>query len=173
MSMVNTSSGLDEPGDVKLPQKGQPLHRLGIVRRLQAISRRTVARRLNVDVTEVRRQEEESCDLPLSTLYLWQQALEVPLSELLVESSDALSLPLMQRAQLVRLMKTGLAILEQANDDGVRLMAQTLVDQLVEIMPELRGVSAWHAVGKRRRLDELGNAANRALSDEVFLDLTD
>jgi hypothetical protein len=74
---------------------------------------------------------------------------------------------------MVRLMKTSLALLEQADQEAVRLMAQTLVDQLVEIMPELRGVSAWHAVGKRRRLDELGIAAHRTLSDDVFVDLTD
>jgi hypothetical protein len=52
-------------------------------------------------------------------------------------------------------------------------MAQTLVEQLIEIMPELRGVSAWHTVGKRRRLDELGVAAERSLSEEVFIDLSE
>ena len=52
-------------------------------------------------------------------------------------------------------------------------MTQTLIDQLTEMMPELQGVSPWHSVGKRRRLDELGIAAQRSLSDEVFLDLTD
>ena len=46
----------------------------------------------------------------------------------------------MQRAQMVRLMKTALAILEQADQEAVRLMAQTFVDQLVDIMPELRVV---------------------------------
>ncbi len=52
-------------------------------------------------------------------------------------------------------------------------MAQTLIDQLLEIMPELAGVGPWHAVGQRRRLDELGMAAERRLSDDVFLDLTE
>jgi hypothetical protein len=70
-------------------------------------------------------------------------------------------------------MKTALAILDHADQESVHLMAQTLIEQLTEIMPELQGVSAWHAVGKRRRLDELGIAASRGLSDEVFLDLTD
>ena len=40
-------------------------------------------------------------------------------------------------------------------------------------MPELRSVSAWHAIGVRRRLDELGIAAERVLSDEVFMDVVD
>jgi transcriptional regulator with XRE-family HTH domain len=154
-------------------KNGKALQRLAAVRRLQGLSRRTVARRMNLEVSDIRRHEEENADLPLSTLYEWQKALDVPVSELLVESQDTLAQPLVQRAQMVRLMKTVLAILEQADQEAVRLMAQTLVDQLIETMPELRGVSAWHAVGKRRRLDELGVAAQRTLSDECFVDSLD
>jgi transcriptional regulator with XRE-family HTH domain len=173
MSIVDCSSQSGGTREVHFPTNGRSYHRLATVRRLQGISRRTVARRLNVDVAEIRRQEDEGVDLPLSVIYEWHKALEVPVAELLVESEDALSQPLMQRAQLVRLMKTTLALLEQANQEAVQLMAQTLVDQLVEIMPELSGVSAWHAVGKRRRLDELGIAAMRTLSDDVFVDLSE
>ena len=97
----------------------------------------------------------------------------MPVGELLVESEDSLSEPLRKRAQLVRLMKTALAIMEQAEQEPVHLMAQTLIDQLTEMMPELRGVSPWHAVGSRRSLDELGVAAQRGLSQEVFLDMND
>ena len=52
-------------------------------------------------------------------------------------------------------------------------MAQTLVDQLIEVMPELQGISAWNAVGKRRSLDEFGVAALRSLSADVFRDFRD
>jgi transcriptional regulator with XRE-family HTH domain len=173
MSIVDYLSGVGQANGNGHSAPHRPLHRLAAVRRLQGVSRRTLARRLNVDVSEVRQQEEETSDLSLSKLYQWQQALEVPIGELLVDSEDALSEPLLKRAQLVRLMKTALAMQEQADQDAIRLMAQTLIDQLLEIMPELRGVSAWHAVGKRRRLDELGIAAERSLSDDVFLDLTD
>ncbi len=173
MSIVDCTSEAEGAGGYKAPAGDQALHRLATVRRLQGISRRTLARRMNVDVSEIRREEEETADLPLSKLYDWQKALEVPITELLVDSEDMLSQPLMKRAQLVRLMKTVLAILEQADQEAVRLMAQTLVDQLIDIMPELRGVSAWHAVGKRRSLDELGIAAQRSLSDDVFIDLSD
>ena len=172
MSIVDCACQADGSPQLDPPVK-QPLHRLAAVRRLQGISRRIMARRMNVEVAEVKREEEETTDLPLSALYRWQRALEVPLVELLVESDDRLSKPLLQRAQLDRLMKTALAILEQADQEPVYLMAQTLIDQLTEIMPELQGVSPWHSVGKRRRLDELGIAAQRSLSDEVFLDLTD
>ena len=36
-----------------------PLHRLATVRRSQGVSRRTLARRMNVDVAEIRRQEKK------------------------------------------------------------------------------------------------------------------
>jgi transcriptional regulator with XRE-family HTH domain len=173
MSIVDHSLNTDAAENVHLPAHRRPLHRIATVRRLQCLSRRSVARCLNVPVTEVRRQEEETTDLPLSKLYEWQKALEVPISELLVESDDSLSHSLVQRAQLVRLMKTARALLENAGQDAIRLMAQTLVDELLEVMPELAGVAAWHTVGKRRSLDEMGVAAMRTLSDDVFLDLTE
>ena len=152
---------------------GQPLHRIGTVRRLQGISRRTVARRLNLEVAQVKYQEQPTSDMLLSRLYEWQRALEVPVTELLVEPGDPLSPPVLERAQLVRVMKTVLSILEEAEQEPIRRMAQTLVSQLVDMMPELKSVSSWHAIGHRRRRDDLGVAAERRLSDDLFLDSMD
>lgn len=146
----------------------QRLHRLAEVRQQQGVSRRTVARRMNVDLAEVKEQEDDSADLPLSVLYHWQQALEVPIAELLVESDDALSPPVMMRAKMVRIMKTAAAILERAQQPGIRRMAQMLVEQLVELMPELAEVTPWHTVGKRRTKDDLGQAAERGRALEAF-----
>ncbi len=159
--------------EVPVPTVRHPLHRLAAVRQQQGISRRTVARRLNIDLSAVRAQEAETTDISLSQLYEWQKILDVPLGELLVEADDSLSAPVLLRAQLVRLMKSVTAIQENAKQESIRRMAQTLIDQLLAIMPELAGVGPWHAVGQRRRLDELGVAAERRLSDDVFLDLTD
>jgi len=136
------------------------------------MSRRTLARHMNVGVADIRRQEEAK-DLPLSVLYEWHKILEVPMAELLGESEDSLSQPFKQRAKLVRLMKTALTLLEQVEEESVRCLAQTLVDQLIEVMPELQGVSAWNAVGTRRSLDELGVAALRMISEDVFLNSLD
>jgi hypothetical protein len=94
----------------------------------------------------------------------------VPVTELLVEASDSLASPVLERSRLVRLMKTVLAIQEQAKQESIRRMAQTMFDQLVEIMPELAQVGPWHAVGKRRRLNELGIAAQRHLAEDMFID---
>ena len=69
---------------------------------------------------------------------------------------------------MVRLMKTVMAILESAEGNSVRRMAQNLVEQLVEVMPELQDVSAWHAVGQRRSLSELGRIADNPISDEYL-----
>lgn len=144
------------------------LHRVAEVRRQQGISRRTLARRLNTDVAKVKQQEEETSDMTLSALYEWQRALEVPVAELLVDSDEPLSGPVMKRAKMVRIMKTAAAILERSQQPGIRRMAQMLVEQLVEMMPELASVTPWHAVGKRRTKDDVGQVAHRRLSPDVF-----
>lgn len=171
MSMVDVNVPSTDPTpDVGLAECTQPLHRLEIVRRLQGVSRRTVARRMATDVTAVREQEKATADLTLSTLYKWQKALEVPVAELLVDSEDPLSGPVLKRAQLVRLMKTALTILENAKEPAVQRLAETLIGQLTQMMPELENVSPWHAVGQRRRLDEYGAAAQRRFSADYFID---
>jgi len=161
------------PQVLKLPAAEQPLHRLAEVRELQGVSRRTVARRLGTGVAQVKHEEHASTDLPLSRLYEWQEALEVPVGELLAEAQEGLARPVQQRAQLVRIMKTASAISERANHPSLKRLAQNLIEQLLELMPELEGVGPWHAVGKRRRRDELGIAAERRLSDDVFFELAD
>jgi len=136
------------------------LHRLRSVRRSEGVSRRAMARRLNTDVQSVA-QEEESADLPLSTLYRWQAALDVPIEELLIEHGPELSAPVRKRSQMLRLMKTAASIIEQAKQLAIRRMGQNLVDQILEIMPELEGVGPWPLVGQRRNLNDLGQAARR------------
>ena len=65
-------------------------------------------------------------------------------------------------------MKTVAAIIERADSIGIRRMAETLSNQLLEMMPELKGVAAWHAVGQRRTLDDYGRAVERTVSDSTF-----
>jgi hypothetical protein len=47
-----------------------------------------------------------------------------------------------------------------------RWLAGVLIGQLVEIMPELKEVAAWPAVGHRRTADELGRIAEHPVPDD-------
>jgi hypothetical protein len=132
------------------------------------MSLRTATRQLGLDARTIRAQEQESTDLRLSDLYRWQRALGVPVTELLVEADEPLSRPVMERARMVRLMKTAAALLEAAPTAPVRRMAENLVEQLNEIMPELKEVSPWHTVGQRRSLDELGRIAEQPISGRAM-----
>ena len=167
---TNTTSS--QPVTV-VADNGRPLQRLAMVRRLQGVSRRTMARRLNIEVEQVRQQEDSMADLPLSVLYAWQKALDVPIAELLVEADDTLTSPVLERSRLVRLTKTVLAVRGHARQESIQRMAQTMFDQLVEIMPELANIGPWQAIGKRRQQNDLGIAAHRRLADSVFLDHQD
>jgi transcriptional regulator with XRE-family HTH domain len=154
------------PPSRKVGQPGQTLHRIQEVRRLQGMSLRTAARHLGTDIPSIRAQEQGTTDLRLSDLYRWQQALDVPVSELLVEDDDPLSRPVAERAKLVKAMKTARSLLETAPVGPVRRMAENLVEQLLDLMPELKEVSGWHTVGQRRSLDELGRIAQQPISDD-------
>jgi transcriptional regulator with XRE-family HTH domain len=166
-----SSFGPAFPPTVRITSDFRPLHQLGAVRRREGFSRRAIARRLGADVRRVRDEEEQSADMPLSRLYQWQAALGVPVAELLVDSDEALSPPVLKRAQILRLMKTAAAIRERADSLPIQRMAQMLVEQILEIMPELKDVSPWNAVGQRRTLDDLGQAAYRRLSLDAMWDL--
>ncbi len=149
------------------PNERLPSHRLGAVRRQQGISLKNMARHLGIDIAAVQQQELATTDLPLSTIYAWQKVLAVPVVELLVDSNDPLSPPVYERARMVKLMKTATAIVERtAPTKPVRRLADQLIEQLIDIMPELREVTAWHAVGQRRTLDEFGRVFERPVRDD-------
>jgi transcriptional regulator with XRE-family HTH domain len=148
---------------------GRRLHRVSEVRQQQGISLRTVARHMKADMATVREQEKPSADLRISELVRWQQVLDVPLADLLIDSGAPLSQPVMERARLVRMMKTAAAIAEKAESIEVQRLSQMMMDQLVEVMPELAEVSPWHSVGQRRSLDEVGRIVERRLRDDFFV----
>jgi transcriptional regulator with XRE-family HTH domain len=154
-----------------LPQSvAKALHRIGQVRQEQGVSVRSVARRLGLSMQDVRAQEHPTCDLRLSQVHQWQQALEVPLADLLLDSDGPLSTPVSQRARMLRVMKTAKALAESTNEAPVQRLATMLISQLVEVMPELQEVSAWHSVGQRRTQDEMGRIAERTIPDSFFGD---
>jgi transcriptional regulator with XRE-family HTH domain len=144
-------------------------HRLREVRQEQGYSLRRIAQLMKVDVDQLRREEDPATDLPLSRLFAWQQVLEVPIADLLVESDAPLSAPVLQRARMVRLMKTVAAIQEKTDNGSVRRLAETMAIQLKEIMPELEGITAWQTASERRTPVTFGRAAHH-YSTRVRLD---
>ncbi len=173
--MSTAISALSEPDTSQpVPVPSTPvrrqLHRLAEVRRQEGVTRNTMARRLGLSPEELVQQEQDS-DLRLSTLYAWQEALNVPAAEFLVDNDMPLSTPVLKRAQLLRMMKTIKSIEERSKQTSVRRLAGFLAEQLVEVMPELKEVEPWPGVGRRRTTSELGQAAFRrfssALADEI------
>jgi hypothetical protein len=74
----------------------------------------------------------------------------------------------MRRAQLIHLMKTALSIVEQRHNVSLRRMAQRMVDQLIEIMPELADITPLPAAGRPRGPDDYGRAAECTVPDQAF-----
>jgi transcriptional regulator with XRE-family HTH domain len=142
------------------------LQKLSAARRRQGLSVRCVAQRLGLTVREVRAQENERADLLVSELYRWQAALEVPVEELLAEPQDTLSPRVRMRAQLLKVMKTAMAIRRQARSEAERRLGRLLTEQLLEMMPELKEVAGWPAVGHRRRADEVGRIGENPIPDD-------
>lgn len=167
-------SGVDctnNPAPTPAPASAPPaLHRIAEVRRQQGVSIRSAARRIGVTPEVVRQQEASTTDLSLSDLLRWQRALDVPVSDLLVEQEAPLSGPVLNRARMLRVMKTARAITEGNQDPAVARLAQMLESQLLEIMPELEEVGAWHSVGQRRTQDEMGRVAERPVSENFARD---
>ena len=148
-SMPSTYSSRSSPMvDAPIPIENSklPLHRIMEVCELQGVTLRTAARRMDATLTETRAQQQPTYDMRLSTLYRWQQALEVPVAELLTDAhiDHSLSQPVKMRASLLRMMKTVLSIRDKATQPAVQRMIQSLAQQFIELMPELRDVTPWH-----------------------------
>ncbi len=152
------------PGD-------KELHRLGEVRRREGITRHTLALRLGISEAEVRQTGRAQVRHAAERVAPLRNALQVPMAELLQEPDDELSPSVGLRARLLRAMKSVRAIQERARQVSVRRLAGTLADQIAEIMPELRDVGAWPAVGKRRSRKDPGQTYFRRFSCEKLDDL--
>jgi transcriptional regulator with XRE-family HTH domain len=158
----------DSSDPALMAARRKPLHRIAEVREEQGMSLRSVARAMRADIRQLRLQEQASCDLRLSELYKWQEALGAPVADLLVEPESSLSRPVSERAKMVRIMKTAAAILQKAPNPGMQRMAQMLCEQLIDVMPELEQVGPWHEFGQRRSSQDYGAVMERRISDDAF-----
>jgi len=165
---ANVAPTNGEPSPPATANSPRTLQHLREARQRQGLSVRCVAQRLNLTVAEVHDQEQGPADILLSELYRWQSVLEVPIEELLNDPQDGLSMRVQVRARMLRVMKTARALRGQARTESERRLAKLLINQLIEIMPELKEVAAWPTVGQRRAADELGRIAERPISDDFM-----
>jgi transcriptional regulator with XRE-family HTH domain len=135
-------------------------HRIAEVRSQQGLSLRAVARRTGVDVRDLKLQEQSNSNLTLAELYRWQEALDVPIENLLVDHDETLSESIRTRAAMVKVMKTVVALTEVASSPRVSRLATMLREQLVEMMPELAEIGGWPNYGTRRPPDQQGRAGD-------------
>lgn len=130
-----------------VPKKFQ---RVAEAREQQGFSLRTISRRTGIDLRTLRTHELPTSDMKLSELRAWQLALEVPLVDLVEDDLQPLSSPVKDRAMLVRIMKTVAAIKEAGGSPRIQRLSEMLFEQMVELMPELKEISAWPQHGSRR-----------------------
>jgi transcriptional regulator with XRE-family HTH domain len=143
-------------------------HKISEVRQRQGVTLRNVARRLGIEMAVIRKQEQANSDLRVSDLLRWQEVLDVPLAELLEDSEDQLSGPVLVRSRMVKLMKTAAAIREQVGMGAGSQLVTQLIGQILEMMPELEDITPWHTVGQRRTLDDVGRIARNTMPDDLF-----
>ena len=148
-------------------------HRIAEVRGEQGISLRSVSRRTGIEIRVLKHQEDPCTNLTLQELHVWQRALDVPLSDLLIDSNSRLSQPVQQRAKLVKIMKTAAAIQEVSTSPRVNRLVAMLKEQLEDLMPELKEVSAWPNYGQRRAPNQLGKIGETPIiTSHLSIDLS-
>lgn len=157
-------------GHVRL-QENKPLHRIAEVRAQQGLSLRAIARRTGIDVRELKQQELATSDLSLQHLLRWADALEVPVSNLLIDRDHELSSTVRDRAALVKIMKTVVALQQVSSSPRVSRLTEMLREQLLGMMPELAEVGGWPNYGSRRPQDYVSRiAANPINVDNLSIE---
>ncbi|MBN2295305.1 MAG: helix-turn-helix transcriptional regulator [Pirellulales bacterium] len=166
----NQNSQDDKNASCELVAKpaSAPLHCLRKVRCREAVSRETIAEHLGIDVDTVELIENESTDIPLCLLHEWKKLLNVPIGELLVDTEGAFNAPEKIPAQLTALMRTAITLTRQNRQASVAHMAHNLINQLLEIMPELRQVVNQYGPRQTHPIHEYGLEFEDNFLDEMI-----
>jgi transcriptional regulator with XRE-family HTH domain len=136
------------------------LHRLAAARQARGLSCFEIARRLGTTVEKVRLQEE-AADLSISTLNAWAAALNVPVTDLVVEPDEWLQETNLAKPQAERLLRLAVELRDRSRRRSVQRLAQTFVDQLSEINPALNSGGNGNGNGHRHRQTLIGLANGR------------
>ena len=121
-------------------------HHIAQVRQQQCLSLQTVAREMQTDLRTARFEEREGTDIPLSRLYQWQRALNVPVTELLNLAQCSLTTTDVEPLeQMVHLAKT---MVDEAVDQKQQEQAGRLWQMLVEFSELMTHTTRWQASAK-------------------------
>lgn len=142
----------------------RPLHFIAATLRKQNATLAGCARRLGISLSEAAAQIRPDADLTLSQLDAWRAVLDVPTSELL-PLENVVPDPIRNRALLLRTMKTARQLQDLSRGTRLEAAVASLVDQLIELMPELSEVPAWPSVGQSRAPRDVGSATRRVDAD--------
>lgn len=139
------------------------LHRLGDARKKMGVSWFELARRMGVTVEEIRRQEESE-DISISTLKQWSAALEVQITDLIVEPEEWLDAAHLEKPQAERLLQLACKLRDRSRRRSIQRLAQTFVEQLTEMHPELESSSNGHRRRARQALQKPRGNGEKAKS---------
>jgi len=118
------------------PSDRMRLHRLAAVRREKGICRYELAEKLGLSVEEVRLQEQ-AANPSVGTLNQWATALNVPVTELVVEPDEWQDSTHLAKAKAERMLRVAATLRDHSRRRSIQRLAQTFVDQLTEILPAL------------------------------------
>ena len=145
----------------------KPLHRLREERLRAGLSIRSIARRTGLPMSTVR-EHEESENLSLRDLAMWQQALGVPFGDLLASPPGALSDPVQLRAGLVQITKSLHSLQETELTEQQVAHVSNILHRLRGLMPELDEIQAWPQRGSGKRTDEPSQVEMRLLDTHTW-----
>ena len=180
---IESQESIDATDDAPEPAASTPpaplavpknLHRLAAARRSKGITCEELARRLSMSPQEVQSHENSELDLQVSLLMRWSQALGVPVSELIIEpDANILSTKLSQQ-QAERLMRIARRLRSQTRRRSTERLAETFIDQLIEIMPGLEALNAKprdpnkNKDGATKKKNSENGRMPKPLSEDVF-----
>ena len=144
------------------------MHRLAAVRRAKEMPRRVLAERLGITVPELRALEA-SADVPISTLCHWACVLDVPVTELVVEPDETSTPTRLPRLQAARLMKVAAKLRDRSHRRSIQRLAQTFVEQLSEILPDLEQIAQKNHRHSPRANRQARPSLPCRLTEQIFL----
>lgn len=147
--------------------ENQPNHRLQEARIRAGVTLRALSSRTGIPLRRLQRQEASN-DVSLNDLLRWQEALGVPLAELVDGPNDELAEMNRVRAGLVKIMRSVRSLQQTKLSEPQEAFVENLQTTLQTLMPELDAVRSWPVYGERRSTRSLPRIESNVISTAVW-----